>query len=188
MSMRLRRQFLKFTAASLLAPTAILVSGANSSDDGPFKPLVKALLDIQKPVPIAVAKYLEAKQFDDYSYYLHLRSANLSIEDAAAIAGGIRALHSQPKALLTSFSVSYNTGLQRKGLSSLLSTLPTKHLAALGVVDCDLDDDSAYLIAEFISKCQGLRMVCVEENNFSEQAKDSIVKAGSKLAGCTTIV
>jgi hypothetical protein len=31
-------------------------------------------------------------------------------------------------------------------------------------------------------------MVCVEENNFSEQAKDSIVKAGSKLAGCTTIV
>ena len=68
------------------------------------------------------------------------------------------------------------------------STLPTKHLAALGVVDCDLDDDSAYLIAEFISKCQSLRMVCVEENNFSEQAKDSIVKAGSKLAGCTTIV
>ena len=33
-----------------------------------------------------------------------------------------------------------------------------------------------------------LRWVCVEENNFSEQAKDSIVKAGSKLAGCTTIV
>ena len=97
-------------------------------------------------------------------------------------------MHSQPKALLTSFSVSYNTGLRRKGLSSLLSTLPTKHLAALGVVDCDLDDDSAYLIAEFISKCQSLRMVCVEENNFSEQAKDSIVKAGSKLAGCTTIV
>jgi hypothetical protein len=31
-------------------------------------------------------------------------------------------------------------------------------------------------------------MVCVEENNFSEQAKDSIVEAGSKLAGCTTIV
>ena len=135
MSMRLRRQFLKFTAASLLAPTAILVSGANSSDDGPLKPLVKALLDTQKPVPIAVAKYLGAKQFDDNRYYLHFRSANLSIEDAAAIAGGIRALHSQPKALLTSFSVSYNTGLQRKGLSSLLSTLPTKHLAALGVVD-----------------------------------------------------
>ena len=123
MSMRLRRQFLQFTAASLLAPTAILVSGANSSDDGPFKPLVKALLDIQKPVPIAVAKYLEAK-----------------------------------------------------------------HLAALGVVDCDLDDDSGYLIAEFISKFQSLRMVFVEENNFSEQAKDSIVEAGSKLAGCKTIV
>ena len=41
----------------------------------------------EKPVPIAVAKYLEAKQFDDYSYYLHLRSANLSIEGAASIAG-----------------------------------------------------------------------------------------------------
>ena len=184
----MRQQFLKFTAASLLTRTAILFLGANSSVDGPFKPLVKVHLDIQKPVPIAAAKYLEAKQFNDHSYYLHLRSANLSIEDAAAIAVGIRALHSQPKALLTSFSVSYNTGLQRKGLSSLLSTLPTKHLAALGVVDCDLDDDSAYLIAEFISKCQSLRMVCVEENNFSEQAKDSIVEAGSKLAGCTTIV
>ena len=84
--MCLGRQFLKFTAASLLTPTAILVSGANSSVDGPFKPLVKALLDIQKPAPIAVAKYLEAEQLDDYSYYLHLRSANLSTEDAASIA------------------------------------------------------------------------------------------------------
>ena len=83
----MRRQFLRLTAASLLNPTAIFVSGANSSVDGSFKPLVKALLDIQKPVPIAVAKYLEAKQFNDYSYYLHLRSANLSIEDAASIAG-----------------------------------------------------------------------------------------------------
>ena len=84
--MELRRQFLKFTAASLLAPTAIFVSGANSSVDGPFKPLVKVLLNIQKPAPIAVAKYLEAKQFNDYSHYLHLRSANLNIEDAASIA------------------------------------------------------------------------------------------------------
>ena len=82
----MRRQFLKFTAASLLTPTAIFVLDANSSVDGPFKPLVKVLLDTQKPLPIAVAKYLEAKQFYDYSYYLHLRSANLSIEDAAAIA------------------------------------------------------------------------------------------------------
>ena len=85
--MCLGRQFLIFTAASLLTPTAILVSGANSSDDGPFKPLVKALLDIQKPVTIAVAKYLEAKRFDDHSYYLHRFSANLSIKDAASIAG-----------------------------------------------------------------------------------------------------
>ena len=85
--MCLGRQFLKFTAASLLTPTAILVSGANSSVDGPFKPLVKVLLDIQKPVPIAVAKYLKAKRFDDHIYNLHLRSANLSIEDAASIAG-----------------------------------------------------------------------------------------------------
>ena len=85
--MCLGRQFLIFTAASLLTPTAILVLGANSSVDGSFRPLVKVLLDVQKPLPIAVAKYLEAKQFDDHSYYLHLRSANLSIEDAASIAG-----------------------------------------------------------------------------------------------------
>jgi len=84
--MCLGRQFLIFTAASLLTPTAILVLGANSSVDGPFKPLVKVLLDIQKPVPTAVAKYLEAKRFNDYSYHLHLRSANLSTEDAASIA------------------------------------------------------------------------------------------------------
>ena len=89
------------------------------------------------PVSIAAAKYLQAKKVDDYSYYLHLRSANLSIEDAASIADGLRALDSQPKALLTSFSVSYNTGMRRKGLASLLSTLPTKHLTALGVVYCD---------------------------------------------------
>ena len=55
-------------------------------------------------------------------------------------------------------------------------------------VDCDLGDDSAYLLAEFISKCQSLYMVCVEENNFSERAKDSVFEAGSKLAGYTTIV
>ena len=83
----MRRQFLKLTAASLLTRTAILVLGANSSVVGSFRPLVKVLLDVQKPLPIAVDKYLEAKQFDDYSYYLHLRSANLSIEDAASIAG-----------------------------------------------------------------------------------------------------
>ena len=83
----MKRQFLKFTAASLLTRTAILVLGANSSVDGPFKPLVKVLLNIQKPLLIAAAKYLEAKQFNGYSYYLHLRSAHLSIEDAASIAG-----------------------------------------------------------------------------------------------------
>ena len=83
----MRRQFLKLTAAALLTRTAVLVLGANSSVDGSFRPLVKVLLDVQKPLPIAVAKYLEAKQFDDYSYYPHLRSANLSIDDAASIAG-----------------------------------------------------------------------------------------------------
>jgi uncharacterized pyridoxamine 5'-phosphate oxidase family protein len=56
------------------------------------------------------------------------------------------------------------------------------------VFDCDLGDDSAYLLAEFISKCQSLYMVCVEENNFSERAKDSVFEAGSKLAEYTTIV
>ena len=48
--MCLGRQFLKFTAASLLTPTAILVSGANSSVDGPFKPLVKALQTVVKGI------------------------------------------------------------------------------------------------------------------------------------------
>ena len=50
MSMRLRRQSLQLTAESLLAPTAILVSGANSSVDEPFKPLVKALQTVVKGI------------------------------------------------------------------------------------------------------------------------------------------
>ena len=187
MGMKFRRNFIKFTVFSLLSPTAIFVSSANASTKNTYKPLMEVLFDIQKPVSITAAKYLQSKQADDYRYYLHLRSANLSIEDAASIADGIRILHINPKVWLTSFSVSYNTGLQRQGLALLLSSLPD-HLAALGVVGCDLNDDSAYLIAEFISKCQSLRMVCVEENNFSTLAKDNIVEAGSKLARCTTIV
>jgi hypothetical protein len=187
MSLKLKRNFLKNLTFALLAPTAIFISRAHSSNRKIFQPLADALLQTQKPVLISVASDLLAKKADDYSYSLHLRSANLNTADAVSIATGIKVMHAQYEVRLDSFSVSYNTNLKRQGLASLLSNLP-KHLKELGIVSCNLNDDSASLISDFISSCKSLRMVCVEGNNFSEQAKREITVSGSKLTGCVTIV
>ena len=184
---RLRRKLLKSSAMVLVLPVCTFVSNAHSSRDNPFWPLIDVLRSIGKPVCAEAAGSLSDKNAADKNYSLHLRNAGLNSEDAGQIGQSMREVHARHDIRLDSFSASYNEGLGKKGVAHLLTNLPD-HVGELGLVGCNLDDASASLIVDFMSRSQSLRMVCVEDNNFSASAKADITKVGAKLDGCVTIV
>lgn len=187
MASRLRRKLLKASALMLFLPVYNLASKAYSDTDKPLQPLIDILRAIGKPVCLHAAETLSEKHVADKSYSLHLRNADLNSKDAEQIGRSINMVHAQRDIRLRSFSASYNIGLGKQGIGHLLAGLPN-HLGELGLVDCNLDDASAYLIIEFIARSQSLQMICVEDNNFSVSVKDDIRAAGAKLDSCVTIV
>ena len=172
---------------AFVLPVCTFVSNAHSSRNNPFWPLIDVLRSIGKPVCVETAGSLSDKNAADNSYSLHLRNAALNSEDAGQIGLSMKEVHARHDIRLDSFSASYNKGLGKRGVVHLLTNLPD-HVGELGLVGCNLNDASASLIVDFMSRSQSLRMICVENNNFSASAKADITKAGAKLDGCVTIV
>ena len=69
----------------------------------------------------------------------------------------------------------------------LFNALPD-HLTGLGMVGCNLNDQSEKVITSSLSRSNRLRLTCVEENDFSAKAKGAIRDATKHLSGCATIV
>ena len=67
---------------------------------------------------------------------------------------------------LRSFSMSYNPGLTDAGVVLLAQAFPAT-LTELGLVDCAIGDKGGVALLHWGKKAVGLRMICVEGNNFS---------------------
>ena len=151
-----------------------------------MKYLIKGLRETQNVICIREADRLERIN-NKNNYYLHLRSAGINLHNAQLIATSLRKTHQNYKLFLNSFSISYNTSLNYKGLKVILESLPG-HIKELGLVGCSLDDDAGDLIVSFLTRCNDLTMVCVESNEFSNLMKRKIQAALSHLPNCTVVI
>ena len=151
-----------------------------------MKYLIKGLRETQNVICIREADRLERIN-NKNNYYLHLRSAGINLHNAQLIATSLRKTHQNYKLFLNSFSISYNTSLNYKGLKVILESLPG-HIKELGLVGCSFNDDAGDLIVSFLTRCNDLTMVCVESNEFSNLMKRKIEAALSHLPSCTVVI
>ena len=156
-------------------------------DDSLFKPLIDGLRRTNKPVCMGVANGLARRRGIVISYDLHLRNASLNTDDAGVIATAINDVHKDTILRLNSFSVSYNPDIHHTGVKALLEAVPS-HITELGLVGCNLDDQSGDSITTFLRRSKNLAMVCVEGNGFSPTVKSAIRNATKHLSGCVTII
>ena len=185
-----RRKLLKTGFLILSLPLLFNAKQISKSIDAEtsinMKYLIKGLRETQNVICIREADRLERIN-NKNNYYLHLRSAGINLHNAQLIATSLRKTHQNYKLFLNSFSISYNTSLNYKGLKVILESLPG-HIKELGLVGCSFDDDAGDLIVSFLTRCNDLTMVCVESNEFSNLMKRKIQAALSHLPNCTVVI
>jgi len=172
-----------FLASLLAAPDRVWAS----NQDVLYNSLIDALLQINSPVTRRVASHLKDTLSKSNSYNLHLRSASLNAADAGLIAEALRVIHDDYYYKLMSFSASYNPDIGSLGVGNLLNALPD-NITELGLVGCNLGDNASTHIVAFIQRSKRLRMVCVEDNHFSNKVKMLIRGSTKHLFSCVTIV
>jgi len=173
-----------FAMAFLLAASNRALAG---NQQRLHKPLFDVLMQINRPVTRLVANRLDHRLSASNSYNLHLRSASLSTDDAHLIANALRRMHKNQHLRLMSFSMSYNPDIGGLGIADVLNALP-EDTTELGLVGCELDDSASTHIVEFIQRSKTLRIVCVEDNKFSTDAKIFIRGSTKHLPACVTIL
>ena len=174
-------------AQSLLLPVGANADGQLTSQNAALNLLIEALTRTGKSVCIDAGQRLNDKPVNDTTYSLHLRSASLNEDDVKSIGSVIKTVHEDGTLRLNSFSVSYNPSIQIGGATALLEGLPN-HLTEFGMVGCSLDDELGPAISAFLSRSTRLRLICVEENDFSQKVKAVIRDATRHLSRCVVIV
>jgi hypothetical protein len=71
---------------------------------------------------------------------------------------------------IKSISFSYNRSLNDSGAVALMKKLPTSILE-IGLVNCGINDIGGAEILNWMRSASSLRMICIEQNNFSENLK-----------------
>jgi hypothetical protein len=132
--------------------------------------LQSALHAIGSPVCIAAAEQLSQRPIGPERLTLHLRNAG-----AVRIADALASVSPAELAKLGSFSLSYNP-IGDEGAVALAAVLP-KTLTELGLVGCSISDLGADALLKWSARASGLRMICIENNNLSENARRSFRKA-----------
>ena len=113
---------------------------------------------------------LETSLRNDGSISLHARRAGLSAADAMTISDTLQSLTYEQASSLGSFSLSYNPLIGDEGALALAPSLPDT-LRELSLVGCEIKDTGGEAILQWASKSSYLRIICNEENQFSEHLK-----------------
>lgn len=91
---------------------------------------------------------------------LHFRNLELNAANISAISDSLQELNQ-----LQSISFSYNP-IGDLGTIALVKNLP-KSLTEMGLVNCGITDIGGIELLNWMKKSPQLRMICVEQNNFS---------------------
>lgn len=125
------------------------------------------------------ADRLETLPSSTSTLYLHLRQADLNLQDAVLIAEGMRDDPNRVSGSIQSFSVSYNHGLGDAGAIALVSAFPPS-LTEIGLVDCGIGDEGGDAIINWARNSVALRMICIERNNLSQGMRDRFRALGDE--------
>ncbi|NND76923.1 MAG: hypothetical protein HKN39_01910 [Flavobacteriales bacterium] len=101
---------------------------------------------------------------------LDLRKLGLKPNDVLAICDILKQEKAKNSDLIQSISFSYNDLIGDKGASVLARSLPSS-ICELGLVDCGIGDEGGREILHWIKTLPNLNMICIEQNNFSDQLK-----------------
>ena len=173
-----RRLILRSCMASAIAAAGIPnIAAAMTSSDGNTRlellDLIKTLNATEKDVCVSAASRLDALDSVASEFDLHLRHANLDEGDATKIAVAIRNLSPTHAPTVRSFSISYNPGIGESGAIALINSLPTT-VTEIGMVGCGLTDQSGIALLAWAERAVSLRMLCVEDNNYSAEMRQRI--------------
>lgn len=112
------------------------------------------------------AEFLEKDKFQTST--LNLRDLDLKANDIVAIADLLEKETSGSS--IYSISFSYNRHIGDRGATRIAKSLPHS-ITEIGMVDCGIGDQGGTAILNWIKKTSNLRMICIEQNSFSEKLK-----------------
>ena len=159
----------------------------NEASDLPLRKLIEALRATKKDICVTAANRLDNLQKAPSEFDLHLRQANLNEADAISIAAALNNLSLTSGPSLRSFSISYNPGVRESGVIALITALP-QTIREIGMVGCNLGDDSGQALLDRVRQTASLRMLCVEENNFSVNMLHSFADLRKQRNGFIVVV
>ena len=151
-----------------------------------LEPLINVLRATEHPVCVRAARQLNSSA-SQAGFSLHLRNAGLTGNDLRAIAMAIHTVHGTGIARLKSFSVSYNPRIDDADAVYLFKVLPNT-VTEIGLVGCGLEDIAANAIQAWVKDASNLHWLCVEDNSFSEDAKDALKGLSREKSGLLVVV
>ena len=93
---------------ALSSQQKVLAGGFQNTPRSPLQPLIKALLQINKPFCLSVTERLEKQSGTGKAFNLYLRSANLDLSDAQLLTNSLTSIQQKVDLALYSFSASYS--------------------------------------------------------------------------------
>ena len=134
--------------------------------------IANILREIDSTACIEKAKSLE--KASNQTNNLHLRSLELNLSHILAIANILKQEKNNPNCSITSISFSYNRLLGNEGVIAIAESLPNS-INEIGLVACGIGDRGGEVLLKNMEKMSNLKMLCIEQNNFSEQLKRSFL-------------
>ncbi len=165
------------------------VSAADSENDikSGLQILINALRSTHNTACLRESKRIDVAFASNQAINLHLRNADLNVNEAEIIAKALHesSLYGDPG--LNSFSMSYNPGLTDAGVAALAKALP-RSLTEVGFAGCAIGDEGGAALVEFCRHAHGLRMICAESNRFSRKIKNRFALLSQERADLLVIV
>ena len=116
------------------------------------------------------AKILELESQKMYS--LHLRNLGLSSSNLISIVTILKEVKDNS---IQSISFSYNRLLGDFGAIAITENVPPS-ICEVGLVDCGIGDVGGMALLGWIKTLPNLRMICIEQNNFSDKTKQAFLQ------------
>ncbi|MFT6734564.1 MAG: hypothetical protein ACJAS9_002766 [Polaribacter sp.] len=171
------RTLLKTVSVFLFIFSIAMQVFANNSllekEEAIIKPLINVLRSTNNPVSNKVAETLLSLKNSESSYDLHLRDADLNLNQIKSIAEAIKTVHENGGPSLQSFSMSYNSNLGDEGVLILVKNLP-QTITEIGLVQSGIGEKGGQALIGWVANAKQLRWLCVEGNIFSNDIKDRL--------------
>jgi hypothetical protein len=100
----------------------------------------------------------------------HLREASLDTDSIKILNKAFRDFNSTNDIRISSLSLSYNPQIGDEGILDLLKNIPFG-LTELGLVGCNLTDESGRVLLNWLKDNEYIRLLCIENNLFSKELK-----------------